>query len=121
VSKVKNELPIAVHHSSGGDARIRTGGQTISLTGLTGGSFQVQNGTRYRLAADLRTFSTLMILIGYNSPVTQSNASLVCLDLKEVFDDVEEGTTVYFSAVDMSSLSPTLCTSYDKVHVSFYG
>ncbi|MHB9035097.1 MAG: hypothetical protein ACYC64_00420 [Armatimonadota bacterium] len=121
MSKVKNELPIAVHHSSGGDARVRTGGQTISLAGVSDGSFQITSGTRYRLVADLRTYSTLMILIGYTSPVTQSNASLVCLDLKEVFDDIAEGTTVYFSAVDVSSLSPTPCTAYDKLHVSFYG
>ncbi|MCE5314507.1 MAG: hypothetical protein ABFD49_08670 [Armatimonadota bacterium] len=121
MTTVKNQLPVAVHQVSGGDARVRTGGLTISLTDINGGSFQVENGTRYRIVADLRTYSTLMLLIGYTCPVTQSNASLVCVDLDEVFDDVEEGTTVYFSVVDTSDLAEVSCTAYDKVHISFYG
>jgi hypothetical protein len=121
MNQVKNELPLAVHHASGGDARVRVGGTTISLTGVSSGSFQVTDGTRYRLIPDLRAYSTLALMIGYSTPVTQSNASFVGIDLNEVCDDVAEGTTVYFEAVDMVNLTPTPCTAYDKVHVSFYG
>ena len=120
LAKLDGSLPVK-------NARVRTGGQTIPLLGISSGSFVVPTGcTRYRLVADLRTYSSLLILIGYTSPVTQANASLAAIDLGtlgeyDVVDDVPEGTTVYFSVVDMSDLTPTACTANDALHISFYG
>ena len=100
---------------------LRHSGETISLTSVSGGSFTIPEGcTRFRLVADLRVYYTAMLLIGYTGPVGQSNASMICKDTNEVFDDAEEGTTVYFSAVDMADCTPVECTAYDKVHVSYY-
>lgn len=121
MTNLKNELPIAVHMASGGDARVRCGGTTISLDGVSAGSFQVTNGTRYRVFVDTRSTAGLLVLFGYASPVAFANASLFGLDLGEVHDDVPENTTVYFTLINPSDLQPIEGDTLDYLHVSYYG
>lgn len=121
VTNVKNELPVAVHVASGGDARVRTGGTAIALDGISGGSFQVTNGTRYYLCPSLRASTTGMIFVGYSTPLTPANASRVLIDMEEMADDVPEGTTVYFAILSSMDLSPLECTEYDFLYVTYYG
>ena len=121
MTNVKNELPIAVHVASGGDARVKTGGTVVELDGITGGSFQVTNGTRYRLLPNLRANSTALILIGYTNPLTMGNASRIATDVVEMVDDVPAGTTVYFVVLNSMDLTPLECSEYDFLYVTYYG
>ena len=121
MTKVKNELPVAVHHKSGGSARVRTGGISISLNGVSTASFQVTNGTRYKLFANLRTSISSMLLIGYTTPITLQNASRLISDMNEIADDVPEGTTVYIATVSSMDLSSISGGELDSISVSFYG
>ena len=121
MTNVKNELPIAVHVASGGDARVKTGATVVELDGITGGSFQVTNGTRYRLLPNLRGNTTAVVLVGYSSPLTLGNAARVAVDLNEMVDDVPEGTTVYFVVFSVMDLSPLECGEYDFLYVTYYG
>lgn len=117
---VKNELPIAVHHSSGGSARLRAGGTAVALSGQASGSFQVLGGTRYRLCYSARTTSGLLLLVGYTSPVTLASASAVLLDLAFFEDSVREGTTVYFTTISPADLLPAEGGPGDFVYFSVY-
>ena len=121
MTNVKNELPVAVHHKSGGSARTRVGGATVSLEGVSSGSFQLVGGTRYRLCFSVRAASGLLLLVGYTSPVTLANASAVLLDLARYDDDVPDGTTVYFTTISPVDLLPTEAGAGDCVYASFYG
>jgi len=121
VTNVKNELPIAVHVASGGDARVKTGGTVVELDGITGGSFQVTNGTRYRLFPNLRANITALVLVGYSNPLTLENGSRIATDLNETVDDVPAGTTVYFAVLSAMDLSPLECSEYDFLYVTYYG
>ena len=120
MTDVKNELPIAVHLASGGDARIRSGGIVISLEGISSGSFQVTDGTRFRIYPCFRQTSNLVAIISYSNPATLQNAASVCFDLNEFIDDVAEGTTVYISFVDVETFQPVLGDVLDFLYVSFY-
>jgi hypothetical protein len=121
VTNLQNELPIAVHHASGGDARVRVAGSTISLHNVSSGSFVMTNASRFRIVANLRTMPSIFILVGYTNPVTLANASAVMTDLNTFIDDVPEGATVYFTLLDMMTLSPTPGEANDYLHVSLYG
>lgn len=121
MTNLKNELPFAVHLVSGGDARVRTGSQVISLVGASSGSFQVTNATRFRLRLGSWTTGGMMLLVGYSSPVTLANASWWSDDSSEIADDVPEGTTVYFATVNPEDLTPVPGGANDAVHVSCYG
>lgn len=118
---LKNELPVAVHLASGGDARVRTGGQVISFDGVSSGSFQVMNATKLRGMLNLRTNSGLAVLLGYTSPVTYANASWVLFDLNQVTDEVPEGTTVYYATISPDEFIPMAGGVHDTLHLSFYG
>lgn len=118
---LRNELPIAVHVASGGDARVRTGGQVISLGGISSGSFQVSGATGYRGVFSSRGTSGLMLLLGYTSPVTIANASHMAIDFGGFSDDVPDGTTVHFAIVKLEDFTSTQGAASDQVHVSFYG
>ena len=120
VTDVKNELPIAVHHASGGDARVRCGGTAIALDGISSGSFQVTSGTRYRLYTSLRSTSGMVPVISYSNPATLQNAARLCFDLNEIADDVAEGTTVYFALLDGETFLPANGGALDYLYVSFY-
>jgi hypothetical protein len=115
----QNGLPVSIHHASGGDARVRSGGTNIQLTSISSGSFQV-NGTRYKLFANMRMTSEIITLVGYTSPVTVANASAMLLDMQAYQDDVPEGTTVYFTLVNPSTLSPSNGSSGDYIYTSIY-
>lgn len=117
---LKNELPVAVHLASGGEARLRTGGQAISLNGISSGSFQVMSGTRFRAKFGMRSVTGLSLLIGYSSPLTLANASTVASDTDDIYDDVPEGTTVYFSIIGPADDTPVLGGEHDYLYVSFY-
>lgn len=121
MTNVKNELPIAIHHASGGSARVRLSGSTISLEGVSGGSFQVTGGTRYRLFSDIRGSAGAALLVGYSTPLTSTNAFTACGDLGEVCDDVPEGTMVYFQIVSPVDLQPITGAALDLIHFSIYG
>ena len=121
MTNVKNELPIAVHVASGGDARVKTGGTVVELDGISSGSFQVANGTRYRLFASLRANTGALVLVGYSNPLTIENGSYIAVDMKEVVDDVPAGTTVYFAVLSAMDLSPLECSEYDFLYVTYYG
>lgn len=120
MTNLKNELPVAVHIASGGDARVRTGGQAMPLNNRSAGSFQVMGATRFRVKLNLRTVTGLSLLIGYSSPVDLTNASLVVPDGGECFDDVPEGTTVYFSTIGPMEETPIAGGASDYLYVSFY-
>lgn len=121
MTNVKNELPVAVHVASGGDARVRTGGTAISLDGISQGSFQVQNGTKFRVCANFRSGSGAILLLATDSPVTLSNASTVVSDGQLVSDCVPSGTEIYFILVSPMDLQPTPGGAYDYLYVTFYG
>jgi len=121
MTNLRNELPIAVHVASGGDARVRTGGQVIVLDGISSGSFQVTNGTRFRAFYSVRTTSGQILLLGYTSPVTILNASWIMMDFDNMSDDVPEGSTVYFTTLSSDDLTPMQGGEFDTVHISIYG
>lgn len=121
MAKVKNELPVAVHVASGGDARVRVGSQVVSLNGINSGSFQVTGGTRFRMLTSLRTGIGLVLLVGYAGPVTVANMEMTCDDYGVCMDDVPEGTTVHFTLVDATTLEPAAGGTDDRLHVTFYG
>lgn len=118
---LKNELPVAVHIASGGDARVRRGGQVISFNETTAGSFQVSNATHYKLQFSLRSSSGLMLILGYTSPLTLANASAVLEDIDIFEDDVLEDTTVYMMLVPTDSEMLIAGGALDRAYVSFYG
>ena len=121
MTSLKNELPVAVHVASGGEARIRTGGQVIALNGVTSGSFQVTEGTRFRAQYSSRTMCGMLLLLGYTSPVTLANASWVMTDLTSISDDVPEGATVYLATITPDDFTAMQGGQFDTLHVSFYG
>jgi len=121
MTNLRNELPVAVHVASGGDARVRTGGQTFSLDGVSSGSFQMTDATRFRALLSTRTMSGMLLLLGYTSPVTLSNAAWIVSDIDSISDDVPEGTTVYFATVSPDDFTAMQGGDLDTLHVSFYG
>jgi hypothetical protein len=121
MTNLRNELPVAVHVASGGEARVRTGGQVISLDGVSSGSFQVSGATRFKALFNARSTGGLMLLMGYTSPVTPANASIAGVDFSQFCDDVPEGTTVYYSSISLEDLSPSEGAVADRIHISFYG
>ena len=121
MTNLRNELPVAVHVASGGEARVRTGGDVISLDGISSGSFQVSGATRFKGIFNPRSTGGMMLLLGYTSPVTFANASLLAVDFGQFYDDVPEGTTVYFSLISGEDLTPVEGDVADRVHISLYG
>ena len=121
MTNLMNELPVAVHLASGGEARVRKSGQVISLDGISSGSFQMTNATRYRALYSIRSVGGLMLLVGYASPVTMANMSWVGIDRDEIIDDVPEGTTVYFKTVNPDDFSACNGGENDSIHISLYG
>ncbi len=118
---IRNKLLVAVHHASGGSARIRTGGAAVSMEGESSGSFRVVGGTRYRLCYSCRGLGGLILLVGYTNPVVLENASTVLLDFGVYEDDVPEGTYVYFATLSPSDLTSHDGAAGDMVYASFYG
>lgn len=116
---MKNELPVAVHVASGGDARLRIGGINVSLEGSPTASFQV-SGTRYKLCPSLRTSAGLFLFVGYESPISLNNAAFITCDMETVGDDVPDGTTVYVLLVSPMTMEPVNGMSQDTICVSFY-
>lgn len=121
MTNLRNELPVAVHIASGGDARVRTGGQVISLNEISSGSFQVLGATKYRAEFNTRTTGGMVLLMGYTSPVTLANASWVSLDWGQINDDVPEGTSVYFATVEADEFAALQGGEHDTLHISYYG
>ena len=121
MTDVKNELPIAVHIASGGDARIRREGVVIPLSGVSGGSFQVVNATQYRALANMRSTSSLIIIIGHTNPVTLINGSAVLMDMDDFVENVAEGSTIHFAILHPETLQPALAGGDDYLYVSLYG
>ncbi len=120
MTNLMNELPVAVHVASGGCARIRASGQTISLNGISSGSFQITGATRYRIKCSLFTVGGLTLLVGYTNPLTLSNASWTAINREEISDDVPEGTTVYWKTVDPSDFTAFDGGEFDILHLSLY-
>lgn len=121
MTNLRNQLPIAVHVQSGGDARVRTGGQVLSLDGVSAGSIQLTGATRLRGVFSARSTGGVMLLVGYSSPVTLANASWFVSDLAEFSDDAPEGTVVHFQMVSMDDHAPVVGDELDAIHLSFYG
>lgn len=121
MTNLQNELPVAVHVASGGDARVRTGGQVVSLNGISSGSFQVLGATKFRALFSTRSTSGMIMLVGYTSPVTLANASWILLDWGQFSDDVPEGTTVHFTAIEADEFTPIQGGESDTMHISYYG
>jgi|GEM_PF-1154903 len=121
MTNLMNELPVAVHVASGGAARVRKGGLTISLNGVSSGSFQVTGGTRYRLSCNLFTVGGLLLLVGYQDPLSLSSAAWLAIDRDKIEDDVPEGTTVYWKAVNPEDFAPYPGGEFDSIHISIYG
>lgn len=120
MTKLQNELPVAVHLASGGDARIRTSGQVIAFDGVSSASLQLTGANRFRGVFSARGTGGLMLLVGYSTPLTLATASWVVGDFGEFSDDVPEGTTVYFSVIGGENMSPIEGGPLDTAHVSFY-
>ncbi len=121
MANLKNELPIAVHVASGGDARIRTRGESIDLNGISSGSFQMMEDTRYRMQFCARSMGGAAVLVGYTSPVTSATASWIALDMDEITDDVPQGTVVYFSIISPDNMVTAPGGVHDSLFVSYYG
>ena len=121
MTDLRNELPVAVHLASGGDARLRTGGEVISLNGISSASFQMINSTRFRAFFSNRSMGGLVLLIGYTAPVTLANASWMGSDSALFTDDVPEGTTIHISTVNPEDYTSAPGGAFDALHVSFYG
>lgn len=121
MTNLKNELPVSVHVASGGDARVRTGGQTISLDGESSASFQVTGGTRFKMVADLKSSAGMLLYLGYTDPISLQNSSASCADAASLTDDVPEDTTVYLLLVDPMTMLPVDGGAQDWVRVSIYG
>lgn len=121
MAKLRNELPVAVHVASGGDARVRTGGQVVSFNGVSAASVQMDGATRIRGVFSARSSVGVILLVGYSGPLTSANASFFVTDLEEFSDDVPDGTTVYFRTVSSDDMSPVNGDTLDVVHLSFYG
>lgn len=119
--KVMNELPVAVHHKSGGDARVRCGGLSISLNNKSSGSFQVTGGTRCRMSISTRTNAGLFVFFGYQDPASVANAEMLVQDLGAICEDVQEGTTIYWTLVNPGDCSPVPGGQNDYIYVTFYG
>jgi hypothetical protein len=117
---VKNELPIAVHHASGGNARVRVGGQAISLNGVSTGSFEIGDVTCFRVSANLRTSAGFLVVIGYTGPVTLANASRVFADTMTIEENVPDHATVYYALVDPGTAQITEGGAQDYLYVSLY-
>ena len=117
MTNLMNELPVAVHLASGGEARIRKGGQAISLENIASGSFQVTGGTRFRALYSVRTMTGMVLLLGYTSPVTLANASWLAFDKDEIADDVPEGTTVYWATASEGDFLAMAGGEFDSLHV----
>lgn len=120
MAHVRNKLPVAVHHESGGSARMRVGGTVVSLAGVSSGSFRVTGGTGYRLCYSGRGMGGFLLLVGYTSPVTLANASVALMDLSVYEDNVPEGATVYLATISPGDLTPALGDAGDAVYASFY-
>lgn len=121
MTNLMNELPVAVHLASGGAARVRKGGQVITLEGVSSGSFQVTGGTGYRLAYTIFAASGVLLLVGYENPLTLANASWLAISRDEIHDDVPEGTTVYWKTVNPDDFSLYPAGEFDSMHISIYG
>lgn len=119
MDNLKNIMPVAVHLASGGGARIRVGGLSIPLEDVSGGSFEVEHGTGFRLFHVNNSGSADILLIGYKNPLDASNASLVTRSMQMLSDDVPSGTTVYFALTDSDGGS-LQGEEGDWLHVSFY-
>ena len=119
MAKLLNGLPLAVHHASGGDARVRSGGASISCNAVSSGSFQV-NGTKYRLFVNMRDSNDMMVLAGYTSPVTFANASVMVIDTREYVDEVPDGTTVYFTLISPTTFAAANGAAKDYIYTSYY-
>lgn len=119
MTNVKNELPVAVHMASGGDARVRTGGINISLHGVSSASFQV-SGTKYKMCPSLRASGGSFVYVGYESPVGLNNAAFITCDMETTQDEVPNGTTVYVLLVSPMTNEPINGLAQDSVCVSFY-
>lgn len=119
MTNVKNELPVAVHVASGGDARVRTGGTNVSLNGTPTASFQV-SGTKYKLCTSLRASAGSFVFIGYENPINLNNASFITRDMDTIEDVVPDGTTVYVLLVSPMTMEPINGLANDTVCISFY-
>jgi len=102
-------------------APIRVSGQTISLNGISSGSFQVTGATRYRIKCSLFTIGGLTLLVGYNPQLSLASASWTAINREEISDDVPEGTTVYWKTVDPSDFTDFAGGDFDVISVSYYG
>ncbi|MGI6295479.1 MAG: hypothetical protein ACOX3G_05270 [Armatimonadota bacterium] len=120
MENLKNIMPVAVHLASGGSARVRIGGQSVPLEDISDGSFDVEGGTGFRLFFVNASGLIGTMLIGYETPLDLSNASLVTSDMEMLSDDVPAGTTVYFALVDADG-DPVQGGEGDVLHVSIYG
>ena len=120
MNNLKNRLPVAVHLASGGDARVRVGGVSIPLEGEATASFITTGATRFRLTLNARSVPGVMLLIGYDSPLTLANAPMLCSDMDSVTDDVPEGTTVYIALVNPMDGSAVTGGEEDHAVISFY-
>lgn len=98
---------------------MRNGGTNIQLTNISSGSFQV-NGTRYRVYSNMRASNDMLLLIGYTSPVTFANASVMLIDMESYEDNVPEGTTVYFTLINPATFNPANGTAMDFIYTSIY-
>jgi len=120
MTNLRNELPIAVHLASGGNARIRTGGQVVAFDQVSSGSVQLTGATGFRGSFSARSTGGVLLLIGYATPLTHENASWVISDFGQFSDDAPEGTTVHFRLVSSDNLEPANGGALDAVYVSFY-
>lgn len=121
MTSLLNELPVAVHLASGGDARVRKGGQRLSLNNFSSASVQISGATRYRGQLNARNNGNMMLLVGYSTPLTMANASMIVSDMQSFTDDVPDGTTVYFEAIDPNEHTPMAGAQDDMIYLSFYG
>ncbi len=121
MDNLKNIMPVGVHLASGGDARVRVGGDVLSLEDVSQGSFTIEHGTGYRLFYFNRSGNIGLLALGYESPLDASNASLLAGETQIISDDVAQGTTVYFALLDTDGLDLVQGGENDTLHVSFYG
>ena len=123
MTNLKNELPVAVHQVSGGDARVKVDRKLISLSGISTGSFVVENATRYSIYCRTRGKTGTALVVGYTShPDIYNCVSVIGEDM--IFytftDDVPSGTVVYFTLIHGMTLAEVTGTANDNFSVTFY-
>ncbi|HOP78975.1 MAG TPA: hypothetical protein PLZ21_00240 [Armatimonadota bacterium] len=120
MASYKNKLPVAVDVVFGGEASPRTSGMVVSMEDKSTGSINLGSARRFRLLANLRSWTNKMVLIGYSASVTPASAEYVLTSLGEIRETVPPNTTIYWALYDTSTFLPIIAGATDYLAVTCY-